>query len=68
MVFRKDLLENQRYCGEIFLLYQLSFILLVFMHSCFVRPPVAPVRPAFRALLLQHGTGSFITWLLNSGH
>lgn len=63
MVFRRDLLENQHYCREIFLLYQLSFILLVFMH-----PPAVPVWSAFSALLLQHGTGSFITWLLNSGH
>lgn len=68
MVFRRNLLENQHYCREIFLLYQLFFILLVFMRSCFVHPPAGPVQSAFSALLLQHGTGSFITWLLNSGH
>lgn len=45
-------------------LYPLGFYAFLLCRN----PPVAPVRPAFRALLLQHGTGSFITWLLNSGH
>lgn len=66
IIFGRGMRENQHYCREIFLLFQLSFILLGFMHSCFVYPPIAQVRSAFTALLLQRSIGSFITQLLNS--